>query len=139
VTHVLVAPGEAAQALSADAGTIAMPAQVMAPDVSPAQLTELEQRMVSMMRSELNQRVRLASTRATRPDAAGAGSAGGLTLDQIANLIGNSEGRQLDLVTGLNNALVDHRRSANDQLDGLRRQVQELRDIVQQQGGGGGR
>jgi anti-sigma factor RsiW len=136
VTHALVTPESAASAQVADAQPIADPAT--AADVSPAQLSELEQRMVSMMRSELTQRERAIRT-SLRPGQPIAAAGGGLTLDQIAGLIGESEIRQFGYVKGLNNALGTIKSNSDMQLDGLRREVQQLRDLVQQQGGGGSR
>lgn len=134
VTHAFMSPAERVASAQADARAVQAPPLADAPDVSPAQLSEMEQRIVNMMRTELNQRVRLASTRGTRTDTVAASSIG-LTPEQIADLINDSESRQLRFATGVHNALVTSNAKANSEINGLRRQVQELRDLVLTQAG----
>lgn len=133
VTHAFMSPAERVASAQAAARAVQAPLPSGGPDVSPAQLNEMEQRIVNMMRTELNQRVRLVP-RGTRSDAVVASSIG-LTPEQIADLINDSESRQLGFATGLNNELARLKNRSDSEINGLKKQVQELRDLVQAQGG----
>jgi hypothetical protein len=121
VTHALVPHERAAATMTA-----AAPVQ-MIPAATVNQLSEVEQRMVQMMRDELSKRE---VTARVVPAAVQPAPGPGVTPVRLNEMLSASEQRQWEIVRDVNN---EWRRS----IDNLRRDVNVLKDIVAQQSGGG--
>jgi putative zinc finger protein len=124
VTHAML-PQERAVVATAPAST-----PTLVPiGVTPTQLSEAEQRMVQMMRAELNKRdvPRTTSNAQLMPASIGAT----LTQDQFNNLLRASEQRQWEMVAGVSNEYMK-------QINSLRREMSGIKEAVAlaQQGGG---
>src|SRR5262245_3444620 len=98
--------------------------------VTPTQLSEAEQRMVQMMRAELNKRdvPRTTSNAQLMPASLGAA----LTQDQLNDLLRASEQRQWEMVAGVSNEYTK-------QINSLRREMTGIKEAVAQAQQGGGR
>jgi anti-sigma factor RsiW len=124
VTHALVPHQDAAVV------TAATPVQMIPAGVTVSQLSEVEQRMVQMMRDELSKRqVAANGPVAVRAVPASAGT--DLVLARLNEIVGASEQRQWEIVRDVQN---EWRRS----LDSLKRDVNGMKDaiVVLQSGGG---
>jgi anti-sigma factor RsiW len=122
VTLALVPHERAAATLTA-----AAPVQMIPAGVTVGQLSEVEQRMVQMMRDELSKREVVA--RAV-PAVVQPAPGPGVTPVRLNEMLSASEQRQWEIVRDVNN---EWRRS----IDNLRRDVNGLKEIVLQQSGGG--
>jgi anti-sigma factor RsiW len=121
VTHALV-PHERAAVMTA-----AAPVQTIPAGVTVGQLSEVEQRMVQMMRDELSKREVAARV---VPAAVQPAPGPGLTPVRLNEMLSASEQRQWEIVRDVNN---EWRRS----IDNLRRDMNGLKELVLTQGGGG--
>jgi anti-sigma factor RsiW len=129
VTHALVPhPQPATAAANAPASIQAVPASI-----TETQLTEVEQRMLQMMRDELGKRV--AAARAADVPMVVSASRSALTPVQLNEMLGESEQRQLNRLSTVYSDLIT-------QISMVRKDFGVLRDTVANQvisGNGGGR
>lgn len=123
VTHALV-PHERAVM------TAAAPVQTVPAAVTVGQLTEVEQRMVQMMRDELSKREIVARGPSAEARIVPAMSTG-LTADQLNTLLGASRQEQWELVRDAQNDWIK-------QINSLRRELSNVKQqVVEMQAGGG--
>jgi len=126
VTHAMLFPREAAVV----AGTVTASGPTSIPaSVTPNQLSEVEQRMVQMLRDELGKREAVRTV--SNPRIVPASMSATLTPDQLNELIGASEQRQWDMVRQMNNDFFRQITSLKQQVNGLKQEV-----VLLQSGGG---
>ena len=127
VTHALV-PHERATIVTAT------PTQMIPAGVTAGQLSEVERRVVQMMRDELSKREAVARSTPAEARVVPAMSTG-LTADQLNTLLGASRQEQWELVRDASSDL-------SKQIIGLRKEFSNLKiafDQIQNGGNGGGR
>jgi anti-sigma factor RsiW len=128
VTHGVLFPRENPAATAVTA-TAAPAAQRLPVGVTPSDLTEVEQRMVQMLRDELGKREAVRTI--GNPRIVPASMSATLTQDQLNELIGASEQRQWDMVRQMNNDFFRQITSLKQQVNGLKQEV-----VLLQSGGG---
>jgi hypothetical protein len=94
--------------------------------VSQQDLTAMEQRVMSRLRGEIEQRVSLVSAHAQESRMAGAGSTNDVLMRRVNEILGVSEEKQLELVRRLHNDFWSNKQLSDQQFDSLNRRVDAL-------------
>jgi putative zinc finger protein len=123
VTHALV-PHDRATVVTAT------PTQTIPAGVTAGQLTEVEQRMVQMMRDELSKR-EVAVRGGPTPQVVPASFGAALTPVRVNELIGASEQRQWETMRDVQNDFLKQISSLKREVSGLKNEV-----VLMQSGGG---
>lgn len=129
VTHAVLFPREAATMTASTTSTVTPAVQRATPGVTASDLSEVEQRMVQMLRDELGKREAVRTIGNPRMVPASMGAT--LTATQLNELIGASEQRQWDIVRQMNNDYIRQITSLKQQVNGLKQEV-----VLLQSGGG---
>jgi anti-sigma factor RsiW len=124
VTHALVPHGPSTVA------TAPVSVQTIPAGVTESQLSEVEQRMVQMMRAELSKRQGVANSPIV-PRVVAASTSVDLASVRMSEILGASEQRQWEFVRDVQNEL-------NRRIDSVKREVNGLKQevVLMQQGGG---
>jgi hypothetical protein len=130
VTHALV-PHQGATIAAAP-----LPFQTMQAGVTESQLSEVEQRVVQMMRDELSKREVVARGTSAEARVVPAMSTG-LTADQLNTILGASRQEQWELVRDAQNEWIRRSTQINSQINWLKGEVSSLKEAVNLQNGGG--
>lgn len=107
------------------------PAQAQVAGVTADELSAVQQQIVSMLRAELD-RMPAASVAAPAPVAA----ADSQVERQIAARLDESNAKTLEFLAGLSNALQQYRGESVRDAQRFRRDIEELRVLIDQKGGG---
>jgi len=126
LTHAMFEKNVAA----ADQTASTTPPQPAAPRVAPAELSAIEQRMLRDMRAELAA-IQQQTAHNTVPT-----QLVGMRPQEVTDRINDSQQRQFDMVTGLNNGFVQYKRSTDQRLDAIAQRLEMLTTLINQQQAG---